>query len=250
MEDNIVTSSSVNTVYADQSAEGSFVKLLRLLRRFIVLIIAVTVLGTAVGLAFAFLKDKTVYTQSKAVIVIAKIDGRPTTTNISLTNKYMETIQQDLTTPIFVESANDIYRETYSDGEGGLDEEHAPYKGISAGAIGVTTGDGIIITLSYSDYDAKIAADKLEAFIAAAENQIKTKKYIAADQTDFVSIQSVPDTSSSNGFWRYLLLGVFGGAVLGVALALLISVLDNTVKSKEEIERLTECNVIGFIENF
>ena len=39
---------------------------------------------------------------------------------------------------------------------------------ISAGAIGITTGNGLIFTISYSDNDEKIAADKLDAYIKAA----------------------------------------------------------------------------------
>lgn len=226
----------------EREENGSIAAILRFLRRFIVLIVLLTVLGTAAGFGMGFMKSKTVYTQSKSVIFIARIDGKAMSTNISLTNKYIPTVKGEITMPIFISRANEIYKSRF-DGT----DQYSTYKGISAGSIGIKTGDGLVFTFSYSDLDATAAADKLDAFIDAAK--IEIQGLLTADNAEFVSIQREPTLSSSNGFIKYVILGVLGGLVAGLAIAFLIYILDNTVSSKSDLEQLTGATVVAYIDD-
>ena len=107
MDNEILTTQSPITTFEEKGEDvGSFAAFLSFLRRFIVLIVICTVLGTALGLGVAFVKDKKVYTQSKSVVIIASIDGKAMTTNISLTKKWMNSIPTLIKTPIFIDKAN------------------------------------------------------------------------------------------------------------------------------------------------
>lgn len=214
---------------------GAFAAFISFLRRFIVLIVICTVLGTALGLGVAFVKDKKVYKQSKSVVVIASIDGKAMTTNISLTKKWMSSIPTIIKTPIFIDKANAEY------GGSGSDK-------ISSLSIGVSANDNMIFTISYSDYDKDVAEKKLNAYIKAVEQEI-TNGYITADNVAFTDIDNVPKTSESNGFVKYVLLGIIGGLVVGAAIAFLIYLFDSTVSSKSELERLTGVTVVAYIDD-
>ena len=219
---------------------GSFVAFMRFLRRFVVFIVILTVLGAAVGLGVAFVKDKKVYTQTKSLVVIAKINNSSVTTNISLTEKWWGTLQNTIKSPIFISKANEKYKE-----KGGIGGK------ISASSVGVKTGNGLILTVSYSDYNAKDATDKLDAFIEAASEEIQSPEghYVTADSVEFKAIDRVPKTSVSSGFVKYVLLGIVGGLILGLAIAFLIYLFDNTVSSKAELERLTGAAVVAYIDD-
>lgn len=236
--DNETLKQQSSAVIFDGTEEnsGSFIVLLHFLRRFIVLIILCTVIGTAAGLGLAFIKDKKVYTQTKSLVVIAEIENSSVTTNLSLTEKWMPTIPNIITSPVFIKQANEVYAS-----RGGVGR-------ISAGSVSVKAGSGLIFIISYSDYDAKTAGAKLDAFIDAASAEIQNG-YLTADSVEFKSIDRVAETSVSSGFAKFVLLGLLGGLVVGVALAFLIYLFDSTVSSKSELERLTGAAVVAYIDD-
>ena len=221
----------------ENGSNGSFTLVLGFIRRFFLLILIFTLLGVGAGTGFAFKKDKTIYTQTKSVILLAKIDGSAQTTNLTLTKKYISTVKGIITTPKFINAANEIY------------------EGVSAGAITVEEGGGMILKISYSDTNAAEATKKLDAFIEAAHDVIlngglsDNSGLITADEVDFKPIDNVPVKTSSNGFVKYVLLGLIGGFAIGIALALLIYLLDNAVRSREDVERLTGSTVIAYLDD-
>lgn len=215
----------------DNESSGSFTLFFGFIRRFFLLILLFTLIGLGVGAWFAYKKDQTVYTQTKSVILLARIEGSIQTTNLSLTKKYMPTVQGIITQPKFINAANE------------------KYKGISAGAISVQAGNGMILNISYTDYRPDIAAAKLDAFIEAAKKVIQTEELLTADEVDFKPIDNVPVTTSSNEFVKFILLGVLGGIVIGFALSFIIYLFDNTVRSKDDLERLTGSTVIAYLDD-
>lgn len=222
---------------------GSFSLFFGFIRRFFWLILIFTLLGLGIGTGLAYKKDQTVYTQTKSVILLARIEGSTQTTNLSLTKKYMPTVQGVITKQTFINVANEIYK-----GKGG-----SGY--IYAGSIGVQAGNGMILNISYTDADPNVAAAKLDAFLVAAKDVIQNgglsegEALITADGVDFKPIDNVPITTSSNGFIKFILLGVLGGLVIGVALAFIIYLLDNAVRNREDLERLTGSTVIAYIDD-
>lgn len=238
--ENLKQQSLAVTFEEKEKNTGSFVAFMQFLRRFIVLIVIFTVIGTAIGLGLAFVRDKKVYTQTKSLVVILKIDTATLSQNLTVTNGFFDTVQNTIVQSKFTDKATEVYRNEYS----GTDK-------ISKRALNVKAGEGLILTISYSDYDAKTAEDKLNAYIKAVSEEIQSADihYVTADSVEFNPIDNVPKTSVSSGLLKYVLLGLIGGLVVGFALAFLIYLFDNTVSSKAELERLTGAAVVAYIDD-
>ena len=216
-----------------------FASILNLLRRFWILIVIFTLIGGVVGVGLASLKNVTYYTQTKNVICIAKINDKNMLTNISLTNRLIETIKDQAITQPIVTTANKIYKaKGYSDT-------------ISAANIGLTVEKTLIFSFSYTDTNKSRARDKLDAYLDAlqSEFEINGTTWTTGDEVTFKTIDNVPKTTSSNSFMKYLLISIFGGLALGVLLSVLLYLIDNTVSGKDELEALTGANVIAFIDD-
>lgn len=237
MENEVMMSHYPAVDIQDNESNGSFALFFGFIRRFFLLILLFTLLGLGAGTFMAYKKDQTVYTQTQSVILLARIEGITQSSNLSLTKKYIPTVKGIITTPKFINAANAKYRSAGGSGY------------IYAGAIGVQTGNGLILNISYTDDNPDIAAAKLKAFIEAAKDVIQSEDLITADGVDFKSIDNVPITTSSNEFVKFILLGVLGGIVIGFALAFIIYLLDNTVRSKDDLERLTGSTVIAYLDD-
>lgn len=224
---------------ADNGSFG-FLTFLGIVRRFLILIIVCTVIGTALGLGWAVFKDKTYYTQTKKVICIARINDKAMLTNISLTNRLIPTIKDQVTTQLFIDEANRLYYEQYG-----------TKNGIAARSIGFTVGETLIFKVSYTDLSAETAEQKLNTYIEAVSKVYREygSALTTGDEVSFEAIDAYSSSTSSNGFVKFVLLGVLGGAVVGILIALLLYLLDNTVSTKDDLERLTGTNVIAFIDD-
>lgn len=241
--DNVKTSNlnDVSTLNADNEQNGNFgfFTLLSVLRRFWILILVCTVIGTALGLGLAVFKDQTYYTQSRKVICIARINDKAMITNISLTNRLIPTIKDQVKTQIFIDEANNLYKEKYGS------------RSISASAINFEVGETLIFKVSYTDVTKELAEQKLNVYIAAVKKVYENQGSVltTGDEVSFEAIDGYSTSSSSNGFTKFVLLGVAGGIAIGLVLALLLYLMDNTVSNKDDLERLTGANVIAFIDD-
>lgn len=233
--------SVVTSFEEKEPTESSIVIFGKILRRFLALIVICTVIGTAVGLGIALVKSKTTYTQSKSVLLVSKLDDKPITTGISLSNRSKEDVQKMISMPVFVETANQKYLQYC------IANYETPYGSVSGKAISVGTSESLVFTVSYSDYDEKAAEAKLDAVIEAANAEIEN--YMSADDAQIIPLDVKPVLSVSNSFAKYLLFGVFGGLAVGVLLALFFYVIDNRVTDKADLERFTGTTVIAYIED-
>lgn len=239
MENEIYGGQTPAITFEEKEPEvGSLMRFLQFLRRFWIILVVFTLAGTALGLGLALVRDKKVYTQTKSLVVIARIDNATLSTDLSLTKKWWPTLPNTITSPVFISKANVVYGATKTD-----------Y--ISAGSLNVKSGNGMILNVSYSDYDADVAAAKLDAFIRAASEEIQSdeENYVTADKVEFKAIDHVPRTSVSSGFFKYVLLGLVGGLIIALGVAFLIYLFDNTVTSKSELERLTGAMVVAYIDD-
>ncbi|MBO4251133.1 MAG: hypothetical protein J5911_00545 [Clostridia bacterium] len=239
MENELLLDQNLANDAGTNENSRSFALVVGFIRRFFLLICIITLLGLGVGLWFAVTKDAVTYTQSKSVILLVKINGLTQRNNLTVSKNYLPTVKSILTTPKFIKAANSKSTVGY----------------ISAGAVSVEEVSGTILKVSYSDLDKDAAAAKLDVFIDAAQEVIQTGGFnedeglLTADEVKFDPIDQVPVTTSSSGFVKYVALGVLGGLVLGIGIAFIIYILDNTVRSKEELERLTGSSVIAYLED-
>lgn len=243
-EELLNKTSAENAKSAGTDADGiGFAFLFGLLRRFWIFLLAMTLAGAAIGFLFALKKGDTVYTASKSVLVFAEIDGRAMTTNVSLTNRLIPSVRDQIVTQPYIAKANENYA-TF------CEENNKPEGKISGGAIGIHTDDSLIFTISYTDENPDVAKEKLQVYIDTVEVMLNSDESgLTGDAIMFSSIDYYPSVSQSSDFMKYMIIFTFGGLLVGAAVVLVLSLFDPTVNDREELERLTGAHVIGYIDD-
>ena len=81
-------------------------------QRFILFIVIVTVIGTAIGCCIAAVKNKTVYTAKESVLIIVKTrEDSAETTNPSFVKKIvLPSVANNIRSSITISKANDKYK--------------------------------------------------------------------------------------------------------------------------------------------
>ena len=224
----------INAIETEQEKPQSVLRLLRVLYKNLVLIIMGMVLFGLMGYGYAYLRVKTVHTASYSMILRTVVDPTPTGStainNASLAKIYVEVLAPAVKSTEVIDYANEIYNDTYN-----VNGENTA---ISAGSASVSTSEkSFIFKISYSDFDAKVANEKLDALITSMSE--KLPDFSVAENISLIKVQNSASYSSSNGSMRFILLGTALGALIGVAIAFIRYFADNTVKNREEFEELT-----------
>lgn len=221
---------------ANEEVEKVF-PLWHILYKNLVMIIIVTVIcgiiGTVVGLVMA----KPIYTASSNVMLkVAFYDDKGSTNeinNTTLSKRTLPTVVDTIKSPDVVNVAKSVYNDD----------------AISYKRIGVSYDDnGLIFTISYTDAKEEDAKLRLESVITAVKKVYKERQSTTFTDIEFVETQSDYSVTVSSKLTMYILVGILGGAIVAVALALLIFILDNKVKDGYELEDITGSSVIAIIE--
>ena len=211
-------------------------------QRFILFIVIVTVIGTAIGCCIAAVKNKTVYTAKESIMIIFTVDDeKQNGVNASAIKKvFLTSVSDKIKESPCVAKANDKYKEVNAD---------ASPKAISAGAIKVgVKEDSLIITVSYSDLSEKAAKEKLDAVIFAA-SEILPEQYAVKNLT-ISPLQNKPEISTSDSFWKFVLIGSGAGLLLSFVASVIIKSFDQSIRSKKELEEITGVGMLSYIEDF
>ncbi len=220
-----------------------------LLYRKIWIIILATVLCALIALGFNVAFVKPVYTASETVLLVTNVSNSTGTydpkTDASLAQLYLPETAQLIKSSYYIDRANEIYAAAHP---------NAPEKAVKASGVNVSYGEDIMIfTISYSDTSAKGALEKLKAVVASAqENLCKDEVGVHASEVALKTTQH-PDTqnvSVSNRRMLFLVIGALLGALGSVAVILFVNAIDNTVKTKEDVEELTGASVVAFIDKY
>lgn len=209
--------------------------LLRLIIKNALFIFLVTVLCALLALGYCALKVKPTYTVSKSVMLRTNMDGKDSAsqTEASLAKLYLPVVSSLVKSPSIIEKANSHYEK-----EGGR---------IYAGAVGMSYSEkSLIFSLSYTDVNQTVAEEKLDAVVKAAKSDLYL--YIEADNVTLTDTQANFDVVPNNSYLKFTLIGAFAGIAISLVIVLILYVLDNTVKDKQEFEEMTGIDVIAYID--
>ena len=206
------------------------------LRR-IVLIIMITVLCALIGLLYSVVKVDPVYTATRSVILRTAVDvdnkASSVTNNVTLAKIYLPVVSETIKSPKVIDKANSNY-------QGGT---------ISSGAVSVEYGElSLIFKISYRDVSSAKAKEKLEVLIEAVKDVISEQDVVNAQRATLISVQIDADIAVRNDFFKYVIYGALIGIVISLIVIVLIYILDNTVKDKQEFEELTGVDVLAYID--
>lgn len=115
------------------------------------------------------------------------------------------------------------------------------------GSVNMSYSDkSLIFTLAYTDVSPELASGKLDALIETVAKDLYI--YVQASNVTLVSMQNENNIEMSFNRSKFVVLGGGVGAVVSITLVLVLYILDNTLKSKEELEQITGVDVLGVIE--
>lgn len=243
-------------------------KILYVLKKRILLIVLVTCLVTLAGFGYTYLKKPT-YTATQEVNYIAYNEsGNDMQKNINAMRAYVDTVVDFCDEGIVLETANDIYSD-FLKSEKSVDEyvdgfDRENYESleksstrffekslITASAKGNIADDSssFVFKLSVKAPTVEMARQKSRILVLAialeAEEAFGGVQTVIDDTVDRAS--DIP--CASNVSKKRITLIAF---VIGFALSLLAvyvtEILDRTVQDKDEFEKITDTNLIAYIE--
>lgn len=253
---------------------GIFIRdALFVLKRNIVLFLAVIILFTAGGYVYAHVK-KPDYTASVKVSFHTETKTQASTTDINNMRAYIDTVIDFCDEGVVLDRANWYYKDWLDEKASGKDFNQyleelktndnysdriaSDDEWYSAQNISVlsATSDGstqFVFSIRYTDPEADAAHEKTELLTLAFANELNVRdgedgKYFSGFTIKINNLGY--EGVSSNVSKRKIVTVALVLGVVSAALVILVKyLLDNTVKSKEDLEQLTGVKTLAMIEN-
>ncbi len=231
----------------------TFRQLLLIIRANIFLIVAIIVIATIVGVVYSTTR-KTTYTATRSMIVICKNVSDENDNNIyndlTATSRMIPTIAEYCKQEVVLSLAQEIYGKSNS-GE------------IKKSGVKVSydeSGNNYFLYISYTDVEPDLARAKVMAVSEAEKEIVETVDakgnpvYVRMMTTlTFVDtidtaedLQKIPCVMNS-GSKMIVVLAVIIGIIVAVLVVLFRYLLDDTLKTKEGLERATGTQVFAFL---
>ena len=250
-----------------------FNEILFRLKENLILILIIVLISGVFGVVYHKLK-KPVYTASEMVNYMAYYDDvqdDPTAAGaMNLMSVYVHTMVDFCTSGVVLDRAEYYYTEYLKSGKNiedfieylkGGTCSYDPTKitsrtyfnpsNVSSTLLthGDETEESYIFVLSVEDFNSSIAKEMVRIFAISVDQEsrdyfegVETYVYELVKDTEGVSV------STSGSLTKTLALFLILGAILAGLIVYLKTLLDKTVKDKEEIEGLTGVSVIAYIE--
>ena len=254
---------------------GGFIReALYVLRRNLILMLAVVLIVTAVGIVFANVR-KPNYTASVRMSFRAELVDKSTSQvvhNINAMRAYIDTVVDFADEGVVVDRANYYYTRYLDEKAKGTKlsefiskiDEFAPYNAyipvddayFTSGGVGVATkvSDGVtqfVFSIRYADKNATVAREKTEILACAYAKEVCSKaldgQLYFADLNIKLDNLGYEGTSIDINKVMIIVIAFVLGVFLAIAVAYIKNLLDNTVKSKEDLERTTGVKVLTAI---
>ncbi len=217
----------------------------RLLRRNLVLIISLTLIGLSIGVLIA-LTTPTRYTTSTRLLVSAQAGDAATPAELNLARGYA---QQAVTSYVDIIPSSLVLQPVIDDL--GLDSTVAQLSSKVSAAAASTTSTAITLTVSdrnpaqaarlanaIGDSFTNVVAEQLERPIDARPSLVRI---------DTLEAASVPVSPSAPNVPLTVAIGALLGLAAGIGIGVLRSVLDNRVRTLDDVERAVSAPVLGGI---
>lgn len=268
-----------------------FEEILFAIKRYFVLIIAVVLLCSALGLGYSFIKEPKFTAYEEVNYIASAENGANTATDVNIMDAFFPTILDFCDEGVVVDRANfychHFYNYIYNSGKEmtieAVDEfledvdVEFPYNiettkipletYIYKNAVGVSVDveakeqNEYAFTISYTDKIESEAIIKARIYVAAFKRELKANCDLSdsnnINQSGSIyfsgirneinllgSVGCVSDVSKT----KFTLIGFAVGVVIAAVLVYVISVTDSSVKSREELERLTGANLFANVE--
>jgi capsular polysaccharide biosynthesis protein len=256
-----------------EESSGSIIReLLFMIKRYIVLILAVVILVTGLGIGYSFVR-KPNYRASVKAVFQAQV-GSEVTYNINAMRAYIDTVIDFCDEGVVIDRANYYYKDWIDAKAGGMsladymkgiekedaysednrvDVAHFKKENIGISTAVSNNSTQFVFAINYTDETQLLAGEKVQLLLLAYKNELKVEqngqgKYFS-DITIEVKNLGLERISVDVSKAKIAMISALIGAVLALIIAYVCNMADTTIKSKEELERLTDVPVISAIEH-
>lgn len=214
---------------------------LHVLRKYAVLIVIMTLVGVGAAAVWSLTRtpmyqaSSTVYVSTQTGDTVAELQQGQT-----FTQARVATYAALATTPVVIDPVIT---------ELGLDATAAS----QASRVTATAQTGTnLITITVTDADPAQAAEISNAIAGSLTTTVESLDTLEGEETSPVRLTRVenalpPSQASSPNVPLNLVLGLLLGLAAGVGIAMLLTVLDTKVRTKRDVEHITETPVLGAI---
>ncbi len=108
-----------------------------------------------------------------------------------------------------------------------------------------TTTNTRIIDITLTDTDPLMAKEMVDTLRNIAAERIK--EVMAIEAVNLVDEGNIPTKKAAPSVKKYTLIGILAGGFLSVAVILVLYLLDDTIKSAEDVERYLHLSTLGLI---
>lgn len=207
-------------------------------------VILIILLFIVIGITYTICLVTPKYT-SKTTLLLATEQGTGTTssqttaTDLTLSSKLVSTYRELL-------KSSKIVRQVI--GNLGIDMSEDALKG----SISVQAkSDANILEISVTNTDPELAAQIANELATVFSEQVK-EEYFKINNVQVIDVAEVEENPSNINHAKDIIIFAFIGIVVAAAYVLIANMLDTTVKSAEDIEKLCSVTVLASIplENF
>ena len=206
------------------------------------LIVLITIVATLVSAILSFFVIKPQY-EAKAKLFIGK---QETQENNAYNNSDVMMYQQLMKTYAELVKTSDLVTKAVKSAN--LDYNQDEIKGILNNLTATPSADTQILDLSYKGRNPKEVLKVTEAI--TNEFISESKELIPNGNVQVIQKSELPEHPVSPNKKLNILIAFVLGLMVGVGVVLLMEYLDNTFKSREELEKALELPIIGAIPDY
>lgn len=260
-------------IETDEASESSLSirDVLFVLRRNLILILAIVVIVTSCGIAYSFIR-KPSYTATHVVMFDAS-DGQDSGTknDVNAMIWYLDTVLDFCDKGVVLDRAS-YYYTTYQNGNyesasafiaamenepdnyvvSSGSEEHFVKSKIKVSSLSDSSSTNFVFTVSYTADDVQTAKDKVIILIYAYGKEANLKKddkgVYFRDISVNISDRGYRDCNIDMSKKQITLVAGLIGVLLALLVVYVKSVLDKTVKTKHELEHITGTDILATID--
>lgn len=221
----------------DKQTEINLEKLLYVIRKRIILIIALGIACAVLAGALSYVLVTPEYSSSVKLYVNMTREQQTYITQSDIT------VAKSLVSTYIVVIKSDSFLEQVAERAGVSYTPEKIKSEISAGAISNTEA----FTVTVTDRDKDVAFSIAEAIADLAPDEIL--RVVEAGSVKIIDPPKVAKEANDTGLARNTILGFIGGIVVSFAIFFFIEIMDVTVYSEEDFEGMFDYAVIGTVPN-
>ncbi|MDY4077617.1 MAG: Wzz/FepE/Etk N-terminal domain-containing protein [Clostridium sp.] len=207
------------------------------LKKHFQLIIVLTLATVIISIVTTYFIVKPTYKTTASILV-----GKKTESGSEYNSNDVQMYQKLMGTYAEVVKSKDLINRAIE--KGNLE---VTYEQIVSRLVVSTSNTNQILTLTYNSIDRYEGVKVLDSLI---EEFSKTSNEIISNGELFVlTTPDEPKSPASPNKKLNIAIGIITGPVLGIILAILMDYFDDTIKSKEDIEKIIDVPVIGNVPN-